>query len=119
MLKPVEIIDRGRGPELATKRITVYDIIPYLEAGDRPNLIAVTLRMSTEQVLALMDYIEKHKDEIMAVHREIEERFARGNSPEIKAKFRKSHAKLMALKKKLDRQKKEKHVNAARNPRGQ
>jgi len=104
MLRPVEIIDRGRGPELSTVRITVYDIIPYLEGGDGPNMIAVTLNISTRQVLALMEYIENHKEEVMEVHREIEERFARGNPPEVKAKLRKSHAKLMALRKQLKKQ---------------
>ena len=34
-LKPAEakIIDRGRGPEIAGTRITVFDVMDYLENG--------------------------------------------------------------------------------------
>jgi uncharacterized protein (DUF433 family) len=94
----IAIIDRGRGPELAGTRITVYDIIPYLEAGDTPNVIAATLNLSTEEVLALIRYLEEHRDEVMAVHRRIEERIARGNPPEIAERLRDSptHALVQA-----------------------
>jgi uncharacterized protein (DUF433 family) len=97
-MQRIAIIDRGRGPELAGIRITVYDIIPYLEAGDTPNVIAAALNLSTEEVFALMGYIEEHKDEVMAVHRRIEERIARGNSPEIEERLRDSptHALIQA-----------------------
>jgi hypothetical protein len=29
----IEIIDRGRGPQLSTSRITVLDLIPYFHDG--------------------------------------------------------------------------------------
>ena len=31
--KVIEIIDRGRGPQLSTLRITVLDLIPYFQEG--------------------------------------------------------------------------------------
>jgi uncharacterized protein (DUF433 family) len=96
MLRAVKIVDRGRGPQLDSCRITVYDIIPYLEEGDSPNLIASTLLISTNKVQALMKYIEEHRDEVMEVHREIEERIGRGNPPEIQAKLDASYARLRA-----------------------
>jgi hypothetical protein len=43
MPRPVAIINRGRGPELARIRITVHDIIPYLEAGRSPRYVAAVL----------------------------------------------------------------------------
>lgn len=41
---PIEIHDRGRGPELKGTRITVYDIIPYRLGGCTPAGIADILR---------------------------------------------------------------------------
>ena len=33
MSQAVEIVDRGRGPQLSTSRITVQDLLPYLQNG--------------------------------------------------------------------------------------
>ena len=43
----------------------------------------IALRVA--EVQALAGYIEEHKDEVMAVHRQIEERIAQGNPPEVVA----------------------------------
>ena len=97
-MREIIIRDRGRGPELAGTRITVFDIIPYLKAGRSPNYIAAVLRLSTAEVLALMKYIEEHHDEVMAINAEIEERIARGNPPEIEERLKTSpwHARIEA-----------------------
>jgi phage shock protein A len=77
-------------------RITVWDVLHYLEAGwSRPD-IAATLHLTEAQVAAAASYIEEHRDEVMGMHRQIEERKARGNSPEIRAKVAKSRAKVQA-----------------------
>jgi uncharacterized protein (DUF433 family) len=104
-MEPIRIIDRGRGPELANIRITVYDIIPYLEAGDSSDYIALVLGISIAEVEALARYIEEHKDEVMAVHRQIEERIAKGNPPEIAARMADSptHALIQARLTELQR----------------
>ncbi len=46
------IIDRGRGPEIAGTRITVYDVWDYRKEGRYPTAIALTLRISSAQVQA-------------------------------------------------------------------
>src|SRR5215510_5540933 len=79
---------------IAGTRITIWDVLHYLEAGwSRPE-IAATLRLTEAQVAAAARYIEEHRDEVMVVHRQIEDRKARGNSPDILAKEAKSRAKL-------------------------
>ncbi len=83
-----KIIDRGRGPELAGTRFTVFDIIPLLKKGRPPQYIAATYGLSEEQVATLIQYIEAHKDELMAMNDEIEAWVARGNSPEVAAKLK-------------------------------
>jgi uncharacterized protein (DUF433 family) len=82
---------------IAGTRITVYDVFHYLEAGRwTPAEIAEALRLSPEQLDAAIEYIDEHRDEMMAVHRRIEERNARGNPPEVEAKAQESHARPLA-----------------------
>jgi uncharacterized protein (DUF433 family) len=97
-MQQVVIIDRGRGPELAGTRITVFDLIPYLEAGRSPDYIAAVLELSKAEVDALMQYIEEHRVEVMAEHAKIEERIKRGNPPEVEALLQASptHALIQA-----------------------
>jgi uncharacterized protein (DUF433 family) len=42
------IIDRGRGPEIAGTRITVYDIVDYLEEGWHPTSVTDWSSCGTE-----------------------------------------------------------------------
>jgi uncharacterized protein (DUF433 family) len=89
-MEPLVIIDRGGTPRLARSRINVYDVVHYLEGGHSANYIALTLGITLAETQALMKYIEEHKEEVMAVHRQIEERIARGNPPEIAARMAES-----------------------------
>jgi len=91
------IVDRGRGPEIVGTRITVYDVLDYLELGWHHTAIAATLRVSSDQVLAAMKYVEEHRDDVMAKYQKMLEREARGNPPEIEAKLEAGRAKLRQL----------------------
>lgn len=95
-MKPI-IIDRGRGPEITGTRITVYDILDYTTEGWHHSAIAATLRLSSDQVLAAIHYIDCHKDEVMAEYRKILDRENRGNPPELQARLDATHAKYQAL----------------------
>jgi uncharacterized protein (DUF433 family) len=107
---PIEIHDRGRGPELKGTRITVYDIIPYRLRGRGPAEIADILRpgypdITAAHIEALFRYMDGHHDEVMVVHHKIEERIARGNPPEVEEKLEHSRAKLEALREEFRRRK--------------
>jgi len=91
------ITDRGRGPQIAGTRITVYDIMDYLKMGWHHTAIAAWLRLSSYQVQAAIDYISAHREEVEAAYQKMLERDARGNPPEIEAKVAVSRAKLRAL----------------------
>jgi uncharacterized protein (DUF433 family) len=91
------IIDRGRGPEIAGTRITVYDIMDYYSQGWHHTTMAATLGLSSAQVLAAIQYIEEHKKEVTANYGIILERCARGNSPEVQAKLDAIEAKYRTL----------------------
>jgi len=79
---------------IAGTRITIWDVLHYLETGWSCPEIAATLCLSEAQVEAVAQYIENHKEELLVVHRQIEDRKARGNPPEIIAKLAKSKTKL-------------------------
>jgi uncharacterized protein (DUF433 family) len=97
-VEPIKIIDRGRGPELATIRITVFDVLPYLQKGYHPTYIASVFGISTPEVEALARYIEEHRAEVMATNERILARIAQGNPPEVEARLRESpwHASIQA-----------------------
>jgi uncharacterized protein (DUF433 family) len=90
------IIDRGRGPEIAGTRITVYDIWDYARQNWHRDAIAATLRLSSAQVAAALEYIAEHQEEVLAEYAKIVEREARGNPPELQARLNATHAKFQA-----------------------
>ncbi len=85
MIEP-RIIDRGRGPEIQGTRITVYDVLDYHLDGWHRDLIADQFDISSGQVEVALQYIDDHRDEVMADYRRIVERHARGNPPEVQEK---------------------------------
>jgi len=91
------IINRGRGPEIAGTRITVYDVLDYLHAGWRYDQIAGLFRLPPEDIQAAIQYIEDHKEEVMAAHQEI---LARHRTvqypPEVQVKLARNRQKLQA-----------------------
>jgi uncharacterized protein (DUF433 family) len=98
---PIEIHDRGRGPELKGTRITVYDILPYRLAGDSAERIATVFRtgypeLTAAHIEALFAYLDEHRAEVLAVHEQIEARVARGNPPEVEAHLADNRARMQA-----------------------
>jgi uncharacterized protein (DUF433 family) len=112
-----KIVDRGRGPELAGTRITVYDVLDYHDLGWHRDMIADTLELSSEQVEVAMRYIEEHRDEVMADYAEILARDARGNPPTLQAKLDRAHEKLQAKLREL-REAKNREAQDARHSGG-
>lgn len=74
----------------------VFDIWEYLQAGWHHTAIAGLFRLSSEQVLAAVEYIERHKSEVMAEYEKIMQRIDRGNPPKLAERFARSHARLLA-----------------------
>ena len=102
---------------IAGTRITVWDITHYLEDGTwSQQEIADVLRLSLEQVEAAVKYIDEHKEEVWAVHREIEERHARGNPPELQAKLDASHKEFLEFAERFRAAKRQEGIGA-RHPR--
>ncbi len=100
-MQPIVIIDRGRGPELAHIRITVFDLLPYVRAGWHPTSMAALFDLSMAEIDALLQYLRDHESEVLMEDEKIAERIARGNPPEVEAKRRISRERLQALRERL------------------
>ena len=99
MSKIIEIVDRGRGPQLSTSRITVQDVVPMLQRNCTPEEIMEIIPVLTaEEIQVIQQYVRDHYDEIMEQDRRIRERTAnRVTPPEIEAIRQKGRAKLLAM----------------------
>src|SRR5262249_9663892 len=51
-----KIIDRGRRPEIEGTRITIYDVLDYLQEGWRYDQIAGLVRLPTDDMQAAIAY---------------------------------------------------------------
>src|SRR5262245_38691435 len=115
IMQPPRVVQEDRGPTLEGTRLTVYYIIPLLEKGYSADYIGAVYGLSREEVQVLIQYIEEHKEEVMAKNAEIDARAARGNPPEIRKKLKASRSKFRAIKQAL-LQKKDTEDNGARHP---
>jgi uncharacterized protein (DUF433 family) len=93
-MKTIEIDQSGR---LVGTRFTVYHIVPLLLEGLQPPAMQeVYEQLSIDEIHAMLQHIEEHREEVMAGHRRIEERIARGNPPWVEEMLARSphHARI-------------------------
>ena len=106
---PVTTERNGVGPnrdhEIIGPRVTVYHVYEYLSHGWSKDRILDALPITSEQLDRALVYIDEHRSQVEEVHRQIEERNARGNPPEVQAKleatrhrFSEWKAKILAAK---------------------
>jgi uncharacterized protein (DUF433 family) len=79
------IIDRGRGPEVAGTRVTVYRIMDFLREGSSAGRIATELHLTEEQVRVALDYIAMHRCTVEAAYATILQRVQQRNPPHVEA----------------------------------
>jgi uncharacterized protein (DUF433 family) len=58
---PATIIDRGRGPEIAGTRVTVFRVMDYLRENALPDRIAEDLRLTRDELQAALKYIADNR----------------------------------------------------------
>lgn len=104
-IKESKIIDRGRGPEIAGTRITVYDVMDYYKHGWHRDRIAMLFRLSSRDIQAAIDYIEAHKEEVHAEYQKILDRHRNYKYPaEVQEKIDQCTTRARDLLAKLRRQ---------------
>jgi len=100
----ITIVDRGRGPQLSTSRITVQDLVPMFQRHCTYEEILEAMPSLTRAEIEVVErYIGEHREEVEAQDRRIRERAAqRRNSPKIEAILRRGGEKMAALRVKLE-----------------
>jgi hypothetical protein len=65
MTTEITLVDRGRGLQLSTNRITVLDLVPYFQQGCSYNEIMRWMPTLTPAEIAVVeDYYREHKAEL-------------------------------------------------------
>ena len=96
--------DRGRGPELRSCRITVYDLIPYLLAPNYcdERVLEAWQIVTPEELAALKQHVTDHFEEVMIVHHKVEDRIRRGmeaqNTPDFLARAVENRKRMYAFR---------------------
>lgn len=92
-----KVIDRGRGPDIAGTRITVHDVLDYVQAGWHYDQIAAVFRLPPDDIQAAIQSIEAHQAEVMTDYEQILTRHRHVQyAPEVQAKLARSRQKLQA-----------------------
>lgn len=65
------IVRTERGLTISGTRITLYDIVDYLNAGWAPKLIQGWFRLTDTQLNAALSYIAAHRNEVEAEYQEV------------------------------------------------
>ena len=98
------IHDRGRGPEIAGTRITVYNLLDYfLDPAVTEADICRIYELTPDQVAAARAYILNSPETILAQHLELEARMAAGNPPQVIEEARRTHSTFLRFKEWLNR----------------
>lgn len=75
----IEIVDRGRGPQIEGHRLTVMDVFYYLHRGYDFDFIHRAMPSLTRaQFDAVVEYVKNHHDELVDKDRRVEERNKKG-----------------------------------------
>jgi mitochondrial fission protein ELM1 len=74
-----QIVDRGRGPQLSTSRITVLDVFYYLHRGYDFDVVHYAMPSLTREEFDLVVlYVKDHHDELADRDRKAEEFIRKG-----------------------------------------
>ena len=73
MQKEIALVDRGRGLQLSTSRITVHDLAPYFQAGCPYDEIIRWIPSLTHGEIAVVErYYQQHQDELDEYERRVQ-----------------------------------------------
>ena len=82
MKTEIQIVDRGRGLQLSTSRVTVQDLVPYFQKGcSNDEIIRWIPTLSPEEIAFVERYYQEHQVELDEEDRLIRERNANLKNP--------------------------------------
>jgi uncharacterized protein (DUF433 family) len=72
MKTDIQIVDRGRGLQLSTSRVTVQDLVPYFQEGCAYDEIIRWIPTLTQEEIAVVErYYLEHREELLEQDRRI------------------------------------------------
>jgi uncharacterized protein (DUF433 family) len=81
--KAIEIVDLGRGPQLSTSRVTVQDLVPYLQEGcSDDEIIRWVPTLTAQEIGVVRRYYADHQSELDEEDRLIRVRNAKQKNPD-------------------------------------
>jgi uncharacterized protein (DUF433 family) len=93
------IHDRGRGPEIAGTRITVYNLLSsFLDPTVTEEEICRVYDLTAQQVAAARAYVLNNPESVLAEHLRIEEKMATGNPPQVREQAEKTKTTFQSFK---------------------
>ena len=94
------IVDRGRGLQLSTSRITVQDLVPYFQEGcSYAEILRWIPTLTNEEITVAENYYREHKGALDEEDRTIRERTeARMNLPCVEKLREDGRARMRALR---------------------
>jgi uncharacterized protein (DUF433 family) len=93
------IQDRGRGPEIAGTRITVFNLLPHLlDPTATEAYICRLYELTPEQVAAARAFVLNNPETVLAKHLEIEARIEAGNPPQVIEQAAQTRAAFLSFK---------------------
>lgn len=90
MQREITIVNRGRGPQLSTSRVTVQDILPYIQLNySYDEIREVMPSLTVGEIQVVERYFNEHREEVLEADRRIRARNAsRKNPPEVEEVLR-------------------------------
>ena len=75
MVNEITLVDRGRGLQLSTTRVTVQDLVPYFQEGcSHAEIIRWIPTLTSEEIAVVERYYREHQAELDEEDRLIRER---------------------------------------------
>ena len=79
----IQLVNRGRGLQLSTIRITVQDLVPYFQEGcSYEEILKWIPDLTVEEIKVVETYYREHQAELDEEDRQIRERSAQRKNPE-------------------------------------
>jgi uncharacterized protein (DUF433 family) len=80
---PIEIVDRGRGPQLSSSRVTVQDLVPYFQKGcSDEEIVRWIPTLTTDEIEVVKRYYRDHHQELDEEDRLIRMQSAERRNPD-------------------------------------
>lgn len=82
MSREITLIDRGRGLQLSTSRVTVLDLVPYFQDKcSHDEIMRWIPTLTREEIECVERYYQDHKKELDEEDRQIREASAQRQNP--------------------------------------